>query len=51
MKLPLEIMNEAFDVIEYPYLLRNELRFKSRNICTVRYGIKIAAFVCSMTWS
>ena len=38
MKLAPEIMNEVFDIIESPYPLRNELRFKSRNIRTVRYG-------------
>ena len=38
MKLAPEIMNEVFDIIESQYPLRNELRFKSRNICTVRYG-------------
>ena len=31
MKLAPEIMNEVFDIIEYPYPLRNEMRFKSRN--------------------
>ena len=38
MKLAPEIVNEVFDIIESPYPLRNELRFKSRNIRTVRYG-------------
>ena len=31
-------MNEVFDIIECSYPVRNELRFKSRNICTVRYS-------------
>ena len=47
MKLAPEIMNEAFDFIECRYPLRNELRFKLRNIRTVRYGIETAAFVGS----
>ena len=51
MKLALEIMNEVFDIIESPYPLRNELRFKSRNIRTARYGIETAAFVGSKIWS
>ena len=51
MKLAPEIMNEVFDIIESPYPLRNELRFKSRNIRTVRYGIETAAFVGSRIWS
>ena len=51
MKLAPEIVNEVFDIIECPYLLRNELRFKSRNIRTVRYGNKTAAFVGSRIWS
>ena len=40
MKLAPVIMNEIFGIIEYPYPLRNELKFKSRNIRTVRYGLK-----------
>ena len=47
MKLAPEIMNEVFDIIESPYPLRNELRSKSRNIRTVRYGIETATFVGS----
>ena len=47
MKLAPEIMNEVFDFMECQYPLRNELRFKSRNIRTVRYGIETAAFVGS----
>ena len=51
MKLAPEITNEVFDIIESPYPLRNELRFKPRNIRTVRYGIETAAFVGSKIWS
>ena len=51
MKLATEITNDVFDIIESPYPLRNELRFNSRNICTVRYGIETVAFVGSRIWS
>ena len=51
MKLTPEIMNEVFDIIESPYPLRKELRFKSRSIRTVRYGTETFAFVCSRIWS
>ena len=51
MKLAPEIMNEVFDFRECQYPLRNELRFKLRNIHTVRYGIETAAFVGSRIWS
>ena len=51
MKLAPEIMNEVFDFIECQYPLRNELRFKLQNICTVRYGIETAAFVGSRIWT
>ena len=51
MKLAPEIMNEVSDIIESPYPLRNELRFKSRNFRTVRYRIETAAFVGSRIWS
>ena len=40
MNLAPEIMNELFDIIESTNLLRNELRFKSQSICTVRYELK-----------
>ena len=51
MKLAPEIMNEVFESIESPYPLRIESRFKSQNICTVKYGIETAAFVGSRIWS
>ena len=51
MKLTPETMNEVFDIIESPYPLRKELRFKSRSILTVRYGTETFAFVCSWIWS
>ena len=47
MKLAPKIMNEVFDFIECRYPLRIELRFKSQDIRTVRYGIETAAFVGS----
>ena len=50
MKLAPEIMNDVFNIIESPYPVRNELRFKSRNIHTVMYGIERAAFVGSKIW-
>ena len=43
-KLTPKIMNEVFDILECLYSLRNELRFTSQNIRTVRYGIETAAF-------
>ena len=51
MKLAPEIMDEGFDFIDCRYPLRNELRFKLRNIRTVRYEIETAAFVGSRIWS
>ena len=51
MKLAPEIMNKAFEFIERRYPLRNKLRFKLRNIRTVRYGIETATFVDSRIWS
>ena len=50
IKLAPEIMNEVFHIIESPYPLRNELRFKSRNIRFVRYGTETAAFFGSKIW-
>ena len=51
MKLAPKIMNEVFDFIECQYPLRNELRFKSQNIRTVRYGIVTVSFVGSRIWT
>ena len=51
MKLAPEIMNESFDFIESQHPLRNESRFKLRNIRTVRYGIETVAFVGFRIWS
>ena len=42
---------EVFDIIDFPYPLRNELRFKSRNIRTVRFGLGTAAFIVSRIWN
>ena len=36
MTLAPEIMNEVFDIIKCPYPLRNELRFNSQNVRTLR---------------
>ena len=43
MKLAPEFMNEVFDNLECAQTLR--MRFKSRNIVTVRCRIEIAAFI------
>ena len=51
MKLAPEIMNEVLDFIECRYPLRNKLKFKSRNIRTVRYETESAAFVGSRIWT
>ena len=51
MKLVPEIIIEVFESIDCPYPARSELRFKSRNICTVRYVIEMAAFVSTRIWS
>ena len=51
MKFAPEIMNEVFDFIECRYPLRSELRFKSQNICTVRYETETTTFVGSSIWT
>ena len=51
MKLAPEIINEVFDIIEFPYPLRNELRFKSRSIRTARHGTETVTFAGSRIWS
>ena len=49
--LAAEIMKNVFPIIENPYDLRNETKFKSRNVHTVRYGIETASFVAPRIWS
>ena len=51
MKRAPEIMNYVFGIIEWPYPLTNELRFKSRNIRNVNYGTETTSFVGSRIWS
>ena len=46
-----EIMKNIFPIIENPYDLRNETKFKSKNVHAVRYGIKTASFVAPKIWS
>ena len=51
MKLAPGMMNDIFDFIKCRYPLKNKMGFKSRNIGTVRYEIKTAAFVGSRIWT
>ena len=44
-------MKNIFPIIENPYVSRNETKFKSRNVHTVRYGIKTASFVAPKIWN
>ena len=46
-----DIVKNVFPIIENPYNLRNETKFKSRNVKTVRYGIETASFVAPRIWS
>ena len=46
-----DIMKNVSPIIENPYNLRNETKFKSRNVKTVRYGIETASFVAPRIWS
>ena len=46
-----EIMKNIFPVTENPYNLRNETKFKSRNVHTIRYGIETGSFVAPTIWS
>ena len=49
--LAAEIIKNVFPIIENPYDVRNETKFKSRNVHTVRYGIETASFVEPRIWS
>ena len=44
-------MKNVFSIMENPYELRNETKFKSRNVNTVRYDIETASFVTPRIWS
>ena len=51
VKLGLAPEINIFPIIENPYDLRKETKFKSRNVHTVRYGIETASFVAPRIWS
>ena len=44
-------MNNVFPIIENPYNSRNETKFRSRNVKTVRYSIETASFIPPRIWS
>ena len=44
MKLTPKLMNEIFDIVEWPYPLTNELRYYSQSIFTVSKGFKQPLF-------
>ena len=44
-------MKNVSAIIENPYDLRNETKFKSRNVYAVRYGIETASFIAPEIWS
>ena len=46
-----DIMKNVFPMLQNPYDLRNETKFKSRNANTVRYGIETVSFVEPRIWS
>ena len=45
------IMKEVFDFVELSYSLRNDTKFKSRNVCTVRFGIETPSFMGPKLWN
>ena len=51
MNLAPEIIKEVFEIVEYPYALRKELKLKSRKIHSVRYGIETASFDGGIVWN
>ena len=44
-------MKKVFPIIDNRYDLRNKIKFKSRRVHTVRYGIETASFVLPRIWS
>lgn len=44
-------MKNFSQIIENPYDLRTETKFKSRNDHTVRYGTETASFIVPRIWS
>ena len=55
MNLASELMKEILEIIEDPvedlYVLRNELKLKSRRINSIGYGIGTASFVGARIWN
>ena len=46
-----EIIKNVFSIIENPCDLRNETKFKSKNVHNVRYDIETAFFIAPRIWS
>ena len=46
-----EIMSEVFSIVDNPYNLRNNVKFKSKNIHTVRYGTETLSFIGPKIWT
>ena len=46
-----DIMKNVSPIIENPYNLRNETKFKSRDVSTAWYGIETTSFVAPRIWS
>ena len=44
-------MKKEFEISEWLYALRNELKLKSRKIHSVSYGIETASFVGARAWN
>ena len=55
MNLASELMKEILEIIEDPvedlYVLRNELKLKSRRINSIGYGTGTASFVGARIWN
>ena len=45
MRLAPEILKNVFSIIENPYDLKKEAKFKSRNVHTAQYDIETTSFV------
>ena len=43
-------MNEVFEIVEGPCVLRNELKLKLRKIYSVRYDTEVAFFIDAGVW-
>ena len=46
-----KLMEEVFDIVDIPYNLRNQTKFKSYPVKTVKYGLETVSYLGPKVWN